>query len=147
MRIPGHGTLTRRTAIASAAAAAAIIAGGGYALASTNGNAPMPANNNAPIPASNGVSLTYLVGPNVTVAPHMIGTNAMKCSQGMYPIAGGPTSSSAQWEIQSSAADSSNAKALHPDEWAVSLMNNSDSRASFKVFVVCATASSVNGNI
>src|SRR5215472_7320377 len=139
MRILGHGILTRRTAIASAAAAAAVIATGGYALASTNGSG-------APTPGGNGVSLSYLVGSSITVAPHATGQNAAECGAGMYPIAGGPISSHAQWEIASSAADSSNEKALHPNEWIVSLMNNSDSRASFKVFVVCATANSVNGN-
>jgi hypothetical protein len=138
MRKPGHGTLTRRTVIASATAVAAVVAGGGYALASTNASAPTP--------GKNGVSLSYIVGSSVNVAPHATGQGATECASGMYPIAGGPISTHAQWEIQSSAADSSNEKALHPNEWIVSLMNNSDSRASFKVFVVCATANSVNGN-
>ena len=45
MRKPGHGRMTRRTAIAAAAALAAVVAGGGYALASTDGNAPTPGGN------------------------------------------------------------------------------------------------------
>ena len=138
MRKPGHGRLTRRTAIATAATLAAVVAGGGYALASTNGNGPMA--------GGNGASLTYLVGANVDVAPHMTGQNATMCPRGMYPVGGGPSSSHADWEIQWSDADRSNRRAQQPDEWTVSLLNNGNARAQFKVYVVCSTAGSVNSN-
>ena len=138
MRKPGHGRLTRRTAVAAAAALAAVVAGGGYALASTDGNAPMPGNN--------GVSLFYLTGSSVTVPPNTTGQNSTGCPRDMYPISGGPVSSRSEWQIQSSYADRSERRSRNPDEWTVSLRNNSDRRAEFRVFVVCSTADSVNSN-
>jgi hypothetical protein len=141
MRKPGHGRLTRRTAIATAATLAAVVAGGGYALASTNAPAPGPGPG-----GGNGVSLTYLVGAAVDVAPRMNGQSATMCPRGMYPVGGGLSSSRAYWEIQSSYADRSNRRAQSPDEWTVSVLNDSNSRARFQVYVVCSTAGSVNSN-
>ena len=145
MRNPGHGRLTRRTAIATAAALSVVVAAGGYALASTNAPAPGPGPGPGP-GGGNGTSLTYLVGANVDVAPHMTGQNATMCPRGMYPVGGGPSSSHADWEIQWSDADRSNRRAQQPDEWTVSLLNNGNARAQFKVYVVCSTAGSVNSN-
>jgi hypothetical protein len=134
----GRGRLAGRTAIAAAAALAAVVAGGGYALASTNSSGQTP--------SSTSVSLRYLVGSNVTVAAHSTASNATECPAGMYPVGGGPSSSHAVWEIQWSDADRSAPAEAHPNEWTVSLFNNSNSAAAFKVFVVCSTASSVSGN-
>jgi hypothetical protein len=141
MRKPGHGRLTGRTAIAAAAALAAVVAGGGYALASTNAPAPGPGPG-----GGNGVSLTYLVGADVNVAPHSNGQGATTCPSRMYPVGGGLSSSRANWEIRSSYADRSSRRVQRPDEWTVSLLNDSNSRAQFQVYVVCATADSVNSN-
>ena len=138
MRKPALGRLTWRTAIAAAAALAAAVTGGGYALASTNSSGQAANITSA--------SLRYLVGSNVFVAAHSTASNATKCPSGMYPVGGGPSSSHAVWEIQWSDADHSTPAAAHPDEWTVSLYNNSNSTAAFKVFVVCSTASSVSGN-
>jgi hypothetical protein len=138
MSKPGRGRLTRRTAIAGAAALAAVVTGGGYALASTNSSGQAP--------STNGVSLRYLVGSNVIAAAHSTASNATECPAGMYPVGGGPSSSHAVWEIQWSDADRSTPAVAHPNEWTVSLYNNSNSAAAFKVFVVCSTASSVSGN-
>jgi hypothetical protein len=138
MRKAGRGRLTRRTAIAAVAALAAVVTGGGYALASTNSSGQTP--------NTNGDSLRYLVGSNVSVAAHSTGSNATECPSGMYPVGGGPSSSHAVWETQWSDADRSTPAAPHPNEWTVSLYNNSNSVAAFKVFVVCSTASSVTGN-
>jgi hypothetical protein len=137
MHKPGRARLTRRTTIAVALAAAAVVTGGGYAAAAGNSTGPASSGNE---------SLRYLVGPNVIVAAHSAGWNATKCPSGMYPVGGGPSSSHAVWETQWSDADRSSTAAAHPNEWTVSLFNNSDSAALFKVFVVCATASSVSGN-
>jgi hypothetical protein len=134
----GHVRLARRTAITTACAAAALVAGSGLAFASTSGaGSPEGSQNDA---------LQYLVGSNVYVPAHGIASNATKCPHGMYPVGGGPSSSHAVWETQWSDADRSTASAAHPDEWTVSLLNNSDSTAAFKVFVVCSTASTVSGN-
>ena len=138
MRKPGRGRLTRRTAFAAVAALAAVIMGGGYALASTNSSGQTP--------NASGGSLRYLVGSNVSVAGHSTASNATVCPPGMYPVGGGPSSSHAVWETQWSDADRSTPAAAHPNEWTVSLYNNSNSVAAFKVFVVCSTASSVSGN-
>jgi hypothetical protein len=139
MRKPGHSPLTRRTAITAAAALAVVVAGGGYALASTDGNQPMPGNN--------GATLLYLAGSNVNVGPHSTGQGAAVCPSNMYPVGGGSSSSSrGQWELQSSYADSSSRRARHPDEWTATLFNDSNSRASFKVYAVCSTAGSASSN-
>jgi hypothetical protein len=138
MRKAGRGRLTQRTAIAAVAALAAVISGGGYALASTNSSGKSP--------DTSGDSLRYLVGSNVSVAAHSTASNATECPSGMYPVGGGPSSSHAVWEIQWSDADRSAPTVAHPNEWTVSLYNNSNSAAAFKVFVVCSTASSVSGN-
>lgn len=138
MHNPGRARLTRGTTIAVALAAAAVVAGGGYAAASSNSTGPAA--------SSAKESLRYLVGSNVAVAAQSAGWNATKCPSGMYPVGGGPSSSHAVWEIQWSDADRSTPAAAHPNEWTVSLFNNSNSAALFKVFVVCATASSVSGN-
>ena len=145
MRKPGQGRLTRRTAIATAATLAAVVAGGGYALASTNAPAPGPGPGPGP-GKGNGVSLTYLVGGTVNVSPRGNGQGATTCPSGMYPVGGGLSSSRAYWEIRSSFADTSNRRARQPDEWTVSVLNDSNSRAQFQVYVVCATAGSVNSN-
>jgi hypothetical protein len=139
MRKPGHGRLTWRTAIAAAAALAAVVAGGGYALASTDGG-------NGPMQGGNGISVLYLTGPRVDVDPHSNGEGAAMCPRDMYPIGGGLSSSRGVWEIQWSYADSSGRRSRHPDEWTVGLFNNRDSRADFRVFVVCIPANSANGN-
>jgi hypothetical protein len=137
MRKPGHGRLTRRTAIAAAASLTAVVAGGGYALASTNGNAPAA--------DRNGVSLRYITGDRISVRAHDTGDNATRCPRDMYPISGGVISRrDAEWEIQSSYADRSDRRFRDPDEWTMSLLNNSDRRAEFRVFVVCSTADSVD---
>lgn len=138
MRNPGHSRLTRRSAIAAAAAIAAVVAGGGYALASTGGNVPARGNN--------GPSIQYVTGPSVTVGPHSTGQNAASCPSDMYPVGGGMNSFRGVWETQWSYADSSNRRARHPDEWTVGLLNDGNSRADFRVFVVCTTADSGNGN-
>jgi len=138
MRKPGHGRLTRRTAIAATASLAAVVAGGGYALASTEGNEPA-ANNNGP-------SLLYLVGRTVTVPPNSTGENSTACPVNTYPVGGGPSSSRDQWELQWSNASRSNRRARQPDEWSVRLYNNSGQRAEFRVYVVCSTAGSVGSN-
>ena len=138
MRKPGNGRLTRRTITVTAAALAVIVAGGGYALASTNGNGPA-ANNNGP-------NLLYLVGKTVTVPPNSTGESATTCPTNMYPVGGGPSSSRDQWELQWSNASRSNRRVRQPDEWSVRLYNNSNQRADFRVYVVCSTAGSVASN-
>lgn len=139
MRKPGHGRLTRRTAIAAAASLATVVAGGGYALASTNANAPAA--------DRNGVSIRYIVGSSVNVRAHDTGQNATRCPRDMYPISGGPISSrDSEWGIQSSYADRSDRRFRNPDEWTITLLNNSDRRADFRVFVVCSTADSVRSD-
>jgi hypothetical protein len=138
MRKPGHGRLTRRTAIAAAAAVAAVVAGGGYALASTDGNAPAQ--------GGNGPSFQYITGSRVSVDSRSTGQDAATCPRRMYPVGGGFSSSRGRWEIQWSYADSSNRRGRNPDEWTVGLFNDSNSRADFRVFVVCSTGSSDNGN-
>lgn len=138
MRNPGHSRLTWRGAIAAAAAIAAVVAGGGYALASTNSNAPAQGNN--------GPSFQYITGPSVTVGSRSTGQNAATCPRDMYPTGGGMISFRGVWETQWSYADSSNRRSRHPDEWTVGLYNDSNSRADFRVFVVCSTGSSDNGN-
>jgi hypothetical protein len=137
MRNPGHSRLTWRGAIAAAAAIAAVVAGGGYALATTNGNTPA---------RGNGPSILYITGPSVTVSPHSTGQNAAQCPADMYPVGGGMNSFRGVWETQWSYADSSNRRARHPDEWTVGLLNDGNSRADFRVFVVCTSADSGNGN-
>ncbi len=134
----GHTRLARRTVIAAVCAAAALVGGSGFAFAATNG-AGTPAN-----PEND--ALRYIVGPNVYVGAHSVASNATKCPKGLYPVGGGPSSSHAVWETQWSDADRSTPTASHPDEWTVSLLNNSDSTAAFKVFVVCSSASTVSGN-
>ena len=134
MRKPGKSRLTRRAAIPAAAALAVVVAGGGYALASTNASGPA---------ASNGPNLLYLVGKTVTVSPRATGENATTCPVNMYPVGGGPSSSRDQWELQWSNASRSTRRARQPDEWSVRLYNNSDQRAEFRVYVVCSTAGSV----
>jgi hypothetical protein len=134
----GHARLARRTVIAATCAAAALVACSGFAFAASNG-AGSPAN-----PEND--ALRYIVGPNVYVAPHSVASNATECPKGLYPVGGGPSSSHAVWETQWSDADRSTPAASHPDEWTVSLLNNSDSTAAFKVFVVCSSASTVSGN-
>ena len=134
----GHIRLARRTVIAATCAAAALVAGSGFAFAATNG-AGSPAN-----PQND--ALRYIVGPNVYVGPHSVASNATKCPKGLYPVGGGPSSSHAVWETQWSDADRSTPMVSHPDEWTVSLLNDSDSTAAFKVFVVCSSASTVSGN-
>ena len=138
MRKPEKGRLTRRTITVTAAALAVIAAGGGYALASTNGNGPA-ANNNGP-------NLLYLVGKTVNVPPNSTGENATTCPTNMYPVGGGPSSSRDQWELQWSNASRSNRRVRQPDEWSVRLYNNSNQRADFRVYVVCSTAGSVASN-
>ena len=138
MRKPGHGRLTRRTAIAAATAIAAVVAGGGYALASTDGNAPAQGNN--------GPNLLYLVGKTVTVLPNSTGQSATVCPLNTYPVGGGPSSSRDQWELQWSNASRSDRRARQPDEWSVRLYNNSNQRGEFRVYVVCSTAGSVASN-
>jgi hypothetical protein len=86
------------------------------------------------------------VGSNVSVGSHSTGHNATKCPSNTYPVGGGMNSSRGEWEIQSSFADRSNRRARQPDEWTVSLFNNGNSRESFKVYVVCSSASSVASN-
>jgi len=139
--------VTGRTAIAAALAAAAVVSGGGYALASTTatGHAAKPGNGSAALTAT-APRLKYLVGTDVTVPADSTGSNATKCPTGMYPVGGGPSSPNAVWETQWSDPDRSAPSAAHPNEWTVGLFNNSGSAAAFKVFVVCATASSVSGN-
>jgi hypothetical protein len=139
--------LTQRTAIAAALATAAVLSGGGYALASSNstGHTAKPGNGSAALSAT-APRLKYLVGGNVTVPAHSAGSNTTTCPTGMYPVGGGPSSPSAVWQIQWSDPDRSTPTAAHPNEWAVGLFNTSGSPAIFKVFVVCATASSVSGN-
>ena len=134
----GYPHLARRTVITATCAAAALVACSGFAFAATNG-AGSPAN-----PQND--ALRYLVGTNVFVGAHSVGWNATKCPKGLYPVGGGPSSSHAVWETQWSDADRSTPTASHPDEWTVSLLNNSDSTAAFKVFVVCSSASTVSGN-
>jgi hypothetical protein len=74
------------------------------------------------------------------------GQNSASCPRDMYPVGGGLSSFRGNWEIQWSYADSSSRRARHPDEWTVGLYNDSNSRADFRVFVVCETANSGNGN-
>ena len=85
-------------------------------------------------------------GRTCTWPPISVAWNATKCPNGLYPVGGGPSSSHAVWETQWSDADRSTPTASHPDEWTVSLLNNSDSTAAFKVFVVCSSASTLSGN-
>jgi hypothetical protein len=42
--------------------------------------------------------------------------------------------------------DRSTPAASHPNEWTVSMLNNSSSTQVFKVFVVCSSAQKVTGN-
>jgi hypothetical protein len=122
---------------------AAILTATGPAL-----GASQSANTNA---ASGGTAigdvdaLHYLIGGNVTVPADSAGSNAIKCPAGMYPVGGGPSSPNAVWDLQWSDPDRSTPTATHPNEWTVGLFNTSGSPAVFKVFVVCATASSVKG--
>ena len=138
MRKPGHGRLTWRTATAAAASIAAVVAGGGYALASTDGNQPMQ--------RGNGVSLLYRVGSSINVDSRDTRQGAVSCPRDMYPVGGGFRSSRGEWEIQSSYADSSDRRGRRPNEWTVSLRNNSHRRAEFRVYAVCSTADSVDSN-
>jgi hypothetical protein len=144
MNKPRRAHLSRRTAIAAALTVATVVTGGGYAIASSNSTGHTATT--ATTATTDNDSLRYLVGSNVVVRADSAGWNAMKCPRGMYPVGGGPSSSQAVWEIQWSDADRSNRAKPHPDEWTVGLFNNSDSPATFKVFVVCSTASSVTGN-
>jgi hypothetical protein len=144
---PLRASLTQRTATAAALSVAAVLSGGGYALASGHGTGPTAKPGNGSANSSvKAARLDYLVGGNVTVPADSAGSNATTCPAGMYPVGGGPSSSKAVWEIQWSDPDRSTPSAAHPNEWAVGLFNNSSSAAAFKVFVVCATASSVSGN-
>ena len=138
MRKPGNGRLTRRTITATAAALAVVIAGGGYALASTDGNGPAASNN--------GPTLLYLVGKTVIVPPNSTGQSATECPVNTYPVGGGPSSSRDQWELQWSNAGRSDRRARQPDDWTVRLYNNSNQSADFRVYVVCSTAGSVASN-
>lgn len=138
-------SVIRYTGIAAALAAAMTVAGGGYALASSHSTAPASRQSTGRT-ASGGDALRYIVGGNVAVPADSTGSNATKCPRGMYPVGGGPSSSLAVWETQWSDPDRSAPSAAHPNEWTVSLFNNSSSTADFKVFVVCSTASSVTGN-
>jgi hypothetical protein len=147
MRKPGHGRLTWRTAIAGAASVAAVVAGGGYALASTGGNQPQRDNN--------GVSLSYLVGSRVSVDSRETGEDTVSCPRDMYPVGGGFKSSRGDrgdrgdrggWEVRSSYPDSSDRRGRRPDAWTVSLFNNGDRRAEFRVYAVCSKADSVDSN-
>jgi hypothetical protein len=137
MRKPGESRLTRRAAIPVAAALAVVVAGGGYALASTNGN--MPAANNGP-------TILFLVGKTVIVAPRATGQNATTCPTNTYPVGGGPSSSRDQWKLQWSNASRSDRRARQPDEWSVRLYNDSDQQAEFRVYVACSSAGSVGSN-
>jgi len=91
-------------------------------------------------------TLRYIDGTNVSVAAGAVGENATKCPRGMYPIGGGPSSPSAFWTLHWTDPDRSTPSAPHPDEWTVSLRNDSDSTQVFKVFVVCSTAQKVTSN-
>jgi hypothetical protein len=91
-------------------------------------------------------SLRYIDGTNVSVAAGAVGQNATKCPSGMYPIGGGPSSPSAFWTLHWTDPDRSTPSAPHPDDWTVSLRNDSDSTQVFKVFVVCSTAQKVTSN-
>ena len=91
-------------------------------------------------------TLRYIDGTNVTVPVGAVGQNATKCPRGMYPIGGGPSSPSALWTLHWSDPDRSAPSVPHPDEWTVSLRNDSNSAQVFKVFVVCSTAQKVTSN-
>jgi|HubBroStandDraft_1064217.scaffolds.fasta_scaffold378742_2 hypothetical protein len=130
--------MIRRTEIAAVLAAAIVASGGGYAVASSHGTGRTASRDHD--------SLRYLVGSDVLVPADSAGSNATKCPKGMYPVGGGPSSPEAVWQIQWSNADRSTASARHPNEWAVSLFNDSNNSAVFKVFVVCSSANSVSSN-
>lgn len=111
--------------------------------------APAPAKNHAATtraPSAYSASLRYIVGQNVFVAANSAGQNATKCPKGMYPIGGGPSSSSSAWTLQWSDADRSAPSVAHPNQWTVGLFNTSGSQQFFKVFVVCSTAQKVSSN-
>jgi hypothetical protein len=112
---------------------AAILTATGPALGANNTN------------TLSGGALHYLVSGNVVVPAGSVGSNAIKCPTGTFPVGGGPSSPNAVWEIQWSDPDRSTPSATHPNEWTVGLFNTSGSPAVFKVFVVCSTASSVTG--
>lgn len=129
------------TAASAAAVMAAAVMSGGYALASSSAH---PATTH---PAtSGGPALRYIDGTDVSVPAFSVGMNATKCPRGMYPIGGGPSSPSARWLVHWSDPDRSTPSAAHPNEWTVSMYNDTDSTQVLKVFVVCSTATSVTGN-
>jgi hypothetical protein len=98
-------------------------------------------------PASAHVAtLRYVEGTNVLVQSDAVGFNATKCPRAMYPVGGGSSSPGAGWTLQWSDPDRSTPSASHPNEWTVSLFNNSSSPQYFKVFVVCSTAQKVTSN-
>jgi hypothetical protein len=99
-----------------------------------------------PATDQSGPTLRYIDGTDVSVPGDSVGQNATKCPSGMYPIGGGPSSPSALWTLHWSDPDRSTPSASHPNEWTVSLLNNSSSTQVFKVFVVCSTAQKVTSN-
>jgi hypothetical protein len=131
--------LSWRTAVTSTVIVAATIAGGGYALASSDGAGHTAARTDRD-------ALRYIVGPVVLVGADSLGTNAAKCPKGTFPVGGGPSSSKSVWLVQWSDPDRSSKSAAHPNEWTVGMFNTSGSTADLKVFVVCASANSVKGN-
>jgi hypothetical protein len=133
-------TVIRLAAIGAAAVVATAVMGGGYALASSSHHAA-----NGPRVDTYRATLRYLAGSNVSVPADSEGQNATQCPSGMYPVGGGPSSPSALWTVQYSNADAAVAGNL-PNEWHVSLFNNSSSAQVFKVFVVCSTAQKVSSN-
>jgi hypothetical protein len=91
-------------------------------------------------------NLRYIVGSDVAVPANSAGSAATQCPTGMYPIGGGPSSSSSAWTLQWSDPDRSSSSLAHPNEWTVGLFNTSSSAQLLKVFVVCSTAQKVTQN-
>lgn len=133
-------TVLRLTTIGAAVVAATAVMGGGYALASSN-NHPT----NAPRVDTYKATLRYIDGTSIAVPADSEGQTSTQCPSGMYPVGGGPSSPSALWTLQYSNADASVAGNL-PNEWHVSLFNNTSSTQYFKVVVVCSTAQKVSSN-
>jgi len=127
--------------ISAAAVVAAAVIGGGHALAASNGHT-----STVHPGVTSGGALHYIEGTSVSVPADSAGSAAAKCPSGTYPVGGGPSSPSAQWLVQWSDPDRSTPSAAHPNEWTVSMFNDTSSAQALKVFVVCSTASSVTGN-
>ena len=125
--------------LAASLTAAMTPALGASASASTKSHA-------AAAPNTYVATLRYIVGSNVVVAANSAGSNATQCPAGMYPVGGGPSSSSSAWTLQWSDPDRSSPSLAHPNEWTVGLFNTSSSPQLLKVFVVCSTAQKVTQN-